>query len=218
MNNLLPILAIESSADICSAAVFFDENNTYEENLTGKHVHSEKLLTTINGVLKQSTLTINDIKAIAISIGPGSFTGLRIGMATAKGLAFGVNLPIIPVPTYDAFALQVFNEIENGENFIIANSVNTEELYVSEFKREDSHFKTITNVHLVKKKEFRAEIYFNCRIFGNFIDANSEKKISSPNAVIVAKWAYLFGKDLLTSNYDYLEPNYIKNFIAKVKK
>jgi tRNA threonylcarbamoyladenosine biosynthesis protein TsaB len=218
MNNLLPILAIESSADLCSAAVFFNENNTFEENLTGKHVHSEKLLTTINGVLEKSTLTINDIKTIAISIGPGSFTGLRIGMATAKGLAFGVNLPIIPVPTYNAFALQVFNEIENGENFIIANSVNTEELYVSEFKREDNHFKTITNVHLVKKREFRDEIYSNCRIFGNFIDAKSEKKISSPNAVFVAKWAYLFGKDLLTSNYDYLEPNYIKNFIAKVKK
>lgn len=218
MNNLLPILAIESSADLCSAALLFDKDEFVDKNLTGKHVHSEKLLTTINDVFTEAGIGIKDIRAIAISVGPGSFTGLRIGMAAAKGLAFGANLSLIPVPTYEAFALQLCTEVAANEKFVIANSVNTEELYVEEFRREIEYFSKITDVHLVKKKDFNKDIYGDCKIFGNYVDGKDQKNIASPKALFVAKWAYLFGKDLLTSNYDYLEPNYIKNFIAKVKK
>lgn len=69
--------------------------------------HSERLMSCIEWLLKASRLSTDDIDAIAISIGPGSFTGLRIGLSTAKGLSYATRKPLIAVPTLDAFARRI---------------------------------------------------------------------------------------------------------------
>lgn len=98
------ILAIETATEVCSASLVHNAAVLSVRSLKEKNIHSERLLTLIDDVLKESGHTMNDIDAVAVSIGPGSFTGLRIGLSTAKGLALSLNLPIIAVPTLDGIA------------------------------------------------------------------------------------------------------------------
>ena len=97
MESGLPILAIETSQEICGAAVLIEPNKFSESIIHIKNIHSEKIFNVIDSALKLAGLKLNMIKAIAVSAGPGSFTGLRIGMAAAKGIGIGSSLPIIPV-------------------------------------------------------------------------------------------------------------------------
>ncbi len=92
-------------------------------------------LNLIENVMNSAEIKINDIGAIAVSAGPGSFTGLRIGMSAAKGLAFGASIPIIPVPTFEALSFQICSYLPDNEEFIIANKVNVEEVYFAKFKK-----------------------------------------------------------------------------------
>jgi tRNA threonylcarbamoyladenosine biosynthesis protein TsaB len=218
MIKFSPILSIETSGNKCSAALYYSESEYFEKTVTGKHIHSQKLLTIIDELLSEKNISIKTIKSIAISVGPGSFTGLRIGMSVAKGLAFGIEIPIIPVPTYEALALQISSEIKNIEKFVVANSVNVDELYAAEYKAQNERYELLEDVHLINKKDFSPEKYQDFQVLGNYSEHSEYRGYSAPNALFVAKWAYIFGKDLVTSEYDYLEPNYIKNFIVKEKK
>lgn len=217
MNNPFPILAVETSGDLCSVAVMFDEKNYSEINILQKHIHSEKLLLMIEYVLTTSNLLINDISQIAVSIGPGSFTGLRIGLAAVKGIAFGSEKPIVPVPTFDAFAFKISTLINNAK-FAIINNVNTDELYYAEYEKINGEkIRSIKELSLIRKDELETITKDVEYIYGNFSHPKVFNKTAFPSALDIAKWAYLFGKELLTYNYDYLEPNYFKKFTAKVK-
>ena len=102
----MKILAIDTATDILGIALTEDTELINESRLNLKRAHSEKLLFTVDKILNESQVTINELDAIAVSIGPGSFTGLRIGLAAVKGLAFATNLPVVSVPTLDALASQ----------------------------------------------------------------------------------------------------------------
>lgn len=104
----MKILAIESSGLVASVAV--TENNTLlgEYTMNHKKTHSQTLLPMIDELTKMIELDLNTIDAIAVSQGPGSFTGLRIGSATAKGLGLALDKPIIPVKTIDALAYNLW--------------------------------------------------------------------------------------------------------------
>ena len=99
MLNKLPILSIETSQNCCGACVYFNENKFFEMSVNSKFSHAEKIFEIIDTVIKSSGVALHDLGAIAVSSGPGSFTGLRIGMSAAKGVGFGASLPIIAVPT-----------------------------------------------------------------------------------------------------------------------
>jgi tRNA threonylcarbamoyladenosine biosynthesis protein TsaB len=98
------ILSIETSTDICSVAVLNNEEVLNETSLKVKTGHSGTILYLIDEVLRQSGLKKKDINLIAAGLGPGSFTGIRIGIATAKGLALALDCKILGVSTLDAVA------------------------------------------------------------------------------------------------------------------
>lgn len=217
-NNFKPILAIETSDELCSAAVMLDENSFAEFNFKKKFVHSEKLMPMIADLLKQAELSVSELTAIAISLGPGSFTGLRIGLTVAKGLAAGSNLPIIPVPTFDALAFQLSPQILTGSSFVIANNANINEIYAAKYISSVNDYEVVNEAILLEKSDFNEFKNEGDLLFGNFSTNQSAFYSASPNASSVAKWAYIFGKDLVTFDHDYLEPNYLKKFVVKVKK
>ncbi|MCO6474462.1 MAG: tRNA (adenosine(37)-N6)-threonylcarbamoyltransferase complex dimerization subunit type 1 TsaB [Melioribacteraceae bacterium] len=209
----LPILSIETSGGLCSTALLISPEDYFEISISQRHVHSKKLLSLVDDLLLQAGLTLDEIKGIAVSMGPGSFTGLRIGLSSAKGLAFGSGLPLIPVPTFDALAYQILSML-NEEEFAVANKVNTEEIYFAKYKCNlDGKPVESGKIKLINKGEL-SQLTEDFKVFG---DA-AGNQFSSPNAWAVAKWAYLFGKDLVTSDYDLLEPTYLKEFKIKVKK
>lgn len=104
----MKILGIESSGLVASVAVIEDDVLLGEYTMNYKKTHSQTLLPILDELTKQIELDLSEIAAIAVSKGPGSYTGLRIGSATAKGLGLALKKDIIPVPTIDGLAYNLF--------------------------------------------------------------------------------------------------------------
>ncbi|KPK02538.1 MAG: hypothetical protein AMK71_01965 [Nitrospira bacterium SG8_35_4] len=101
----MKILALETATLAGSIAIADDRYGLVSEvRVNLKIAHAERLMPSIQWILDASRMSVDEIDAFAVSIGPGSFTGLRIGLSTAKGLSYAGKKPIVPVPTLDAFA------------------------------------------------------------------------------------------------------------------
>ena len=98
------ILAVDSSAAVASVAILKDDTVLGEYFLDNGNTHSETILPMAESLFSRLSMTVDDIDLFAVSIGPGSFTGLRIGVATIKGLAFGRNKPCAAISTLEALA------------------------------------------------------------------------------------------------------------------
>lgn len=104
----MKILALDSSGLVASVAVAEDDNLIGEYTINYKKTHSQTLLPMLDEVAKMIELDLNSLDAIAVSAGPGSFTGLRIGSATAKGLGLALDKALIHIPTVDALACSLW--------------------------------------------------------------------------------------------------------------
>lgn len=102
----MKILGIESAAMTASAALLQDDVMIAEYTVNFKQTHSQTLLPMIDEIIRMTQTDIKSLDAIAVSAGPGSYTGLRIGSATAKGLGLALGIPLISVPTLAAMAYQ----------------------------------------------------------------------------------------------------------------
>ncbi|MGM0635311.1 MAG: tRNA (adenosine(37)-N6)-threonylcarbamoyltransferase complex dimerization subunit type 1 TsaB [Bacteroidota bacterium] len=102
------ILSLETATTNCSVALSVDGKTTCIKEVNNqKYSHAENLHQFINQILDEVNLSVNDLDAIAVSKGPGSYTGLRIGVSAAKGLCFAADLPLISISTLDSLAKQV---------------------------------------------------------------------------------------------------------------
>lgn len=104
----MKIVALDSSGLVASVALAEDDNLIAEYTVQYKKTHSQTLLPMLQEICRMVELDLDTVDAIAVAAGPGSFTGLRIGSATAKGLAFAMKKPIVPVPTVDGLAYQMY--------------------------------------------------------------------------------------------------------------
>ena len=100
----MKILAIDSSGIVATVAILDDDILMAEYTINHKKTHSQTLLPMIDEITKMTELDLRELDAVAVAGGPGSFTGLRIGSATAKGLGLALDIPLISVPTLDALA------------------------------------------------------------------------------------------------------------------
>jgi len=104
----MKLLAIESSGLVASAAIATESTLLAEYTVNFKKTHSQTLLPMVDEIVRMTGLDLKEIDAIAVSAGPGSFTGLRIGSATAKGLGLALDKPIVPVPTTQGIAANLY--------------------------------------------------------------------------------------------------------------
>lgn len=102
------ILALDSSGLVASVAVVEDDQTVAEYTINYKKTHSQTLLPMLDEVAKMIELDLHEIDAIAVAGGPGSFTGLRIGSATAKGLGLALHKPLVHVPTLEGLAYNLY--------------------------------------------------------------------------------------------------------------
>lgn len=100
------VLGIDTATMVCSIGLVKERRSVAEMTLHTRKTHSERLLPMVQQLVADADLTPGDLGGIAVSIGPGSFTGLRIGITTAKSLAFALQIPVAGVPTLDALAAQ----------------------------------------------------------------------------------------------------------------
>ena len=101
----MKVLGIESASLTASVALVTDDILTGEYTVNFKKTHSQTLLPMLDEIVRMIELDLKSIDAIALAAGPGSFTGLRIGSATAKGLGFALEKPLIEIPTVDALPI-----------------------------------------------------------------------------------------------------------------
>lgn len=105
----MKILALDSSGIVASVAVVEDDTLLAEYTVNYKKTHSQTLLPMLDEIVKMTELDLNTVDAIAVAAGPGSFTGLRIGSATAKGLGLALKKPLVAVPTVEALAYNLYD-------------------------------------------------------------------------------------------------------------
>jgi tRNA threonylcarbamoyladenosine biosynthesis protein TsaB len=148
------ILGIETSSAVCSVGLVNDRGLSIERNIFDPHIHSEKLLTLVEQVLRQAELEPGDLDAVAVSIGPGSFTGLRIGLSSAKGLCYALNKKLIAVSTFEAIARAVSESrgVSSAINIVI--DAKQGEFYFGSYDLNNNHDRLSVNVHTRRLEEF----------------------------------------------------------------
>ena len=218
------ILNIETSTKNCSVSIAKNgEVLHYKEINDGNYSHAEKLHPFILDVIEESNIDIHSIDAIAVGKGPGSYTGLRIGVSAAKGLCFSLNIPLISVETL----------------LSLAHSVSVEDGYIIPMldARRMEVYSVVYNNKFEEHREIRAEV-IDENSFSEFYDANviflgdgAEKckevlkrpnfsfvEDKFPSSVQMAKLSYDKYKKNDIEDVAYFEPFYLKDFIVTPEK
>ncbi|MEO8040423.1 MAG: tRNA (adenosine(37)-N6)-threonylcarbamoyltransferase complex dimerization subunit type 1 TsaB [Betaproteobacteria bacterium] len=125
----MKILALDTSTEYCSAALWLDGEVCQRLEHAGQR-HSQLLLPMVDALLVEAGLVLGRLDALAAAVGPGSFTGLRIATAVGQGLAFGADLPVVPVGTLDALA-----EGGGANDMVACIDARMNEVYIAAFRR-----------------------------------------------------------------------------------
>ncbi|AFM03023.1 universal bacterial protein YeaZ [Bernardetia litoralis DSM 6794] len=236
------ILSIETSIHICSIALHDLEGNLLAlHELHEQRKHAERLTLLVEAVLKTTQTKFSDLKAIAVGSGAGSYTGLRIGVSTAKGLCTGLDIPLIGIPSLQAWALSMTSlakdlseqiKDEKDTNYLICPLMDARrmEVFTAIFDVESNYVLNDTAL-VIDEHSFENELAENKILF--FGD-NEEKLnkckavIDNPNAIFISNKlpsAKEIGKLAIDkfNNQDfedlaYFEPNYGKEFYTTAKK
>ena len=131
------ILAIETATKVCSVALSDNGSIIAESTLHIPQVHVERLVVCANEMMENVHLNYTDLDAVAVSNGPGSFTGLRIGLSVAKGIVFALDRKLIAVPTLDALALKA-KDFAGGRMVVPLLHARAEEYYYGSFRIDGS--------------------------------------------------------------------------------
>jgi len=214
------ILCIETATTNCSVALEVDGvlKGIKEENDLN-YSHSERLHVLISELLEESGLSLSQLDAIALSKGPGSYTGLRIGVSAAKGFCFSLDIPLISVPTLTSLAYRV-----KGPGSILAMlDARRMEVYSAVFDEQKKHIED-TKAVILDETSYRVLLEKNPV---NFIGRGVEKFRSiceHPNAVFIenelpsAREMILLAREKFSNNdfedVAYFEPYYLKDFMA----
>jgi len=143
----MKVLGISSAIDIVGAGICDEDKILAECSISEKIVRSEKLITLVDDVLKRTKLKINDIDAVAVTTGPGSYSGLRGGLATAKGLVSSLDIPIISVSALHAIA---FNFIDIDGTVAVAVNACRDDYNFSLWGSDRGELKRLTGDITVK--------------------------------------------------------------------
>lgn len=132
------ILAVDTSCDACSIALLKD-GQVHAEFVQAPRQHSQRLLPMIDTLLKKHSIALSELDAIAYGRGPGSFTGLRICLSVVQGLAFSVDLPVIPVSTLQTMAVGAASsdQIKDLDYILVALDARMEEVYWSLYQLQE---------------------------------------------------------------------------------
>ena len=216
------ILSIETSSSFCSVA--YISRGIFKSELLEDlpRTASENLPDLVTKLRIDSEFSWNDLDGIAVSIGPGSFTGLRIGLSFAKGLAFSRDLPIIPVPTLSGMAMSVNC---NEDIFRVSLFSHRDIFFTQKFTISNNNLGTLDDPIMINGKDLclitKKEKISSFLYGGNHV-VEEIKKIIISAVKPSAKWVGLFAKEnwkkLIIKNPSKLIPHYIAPFELSKKK
>lgn len=218
------ILNIETATKNCSVTLAKSGVTiSYREIAEEGYSHAEKLHVFIEEIISESEITFQDLNAIAVSQGPGSYTGLRIGVSAAKGLCYALNIPLIAIDTLQSLAAQ----IETTDGIIIPmidarrmevfsasydKNLNTLKSVAAEIITEESYVDQEDEIHFVGDGASKCKAFLNK---SNFI---FHDEIIYPSAKQMSLLSFEKYKKSDTVDVAYFEPLYVKDFMIMKKK
>ncbi|HHX24141.1 MAG: tRNA (adenosine(37)-N6)-threonylcarbamoyltransferase complex dimerization subunit type 1 TsaB [Tepidanaerobacteraceae bacterium] len=149
------VLGIDTSSIVATIAIINEEKLLAEYIVNNKKTHSEKMMGVIDNVLADSGVELKDIDVVAVAKGPGSFTGIRIGMACAQGLAHALKKPMIGVNTLDGLA---YNLIGTGDLVCPMMDAQRQEVYTSLYRWEEGTLQRLWDYRLIKVDKLVREL------------------------------------------------------------
>ncbi|MGG5506551.1 MULTISPECIES: tRNA (adenosine(37)-N6)-threonylcarbamoyltransferase complex dimerization subunit type 1 TsaB [unclassified Myroides] len=223
---MIVLLNVETATKNCSVSLSVDGTlvgmkEIAEENFS----HAEKLHVFIEAILKENGYSMQDLSAIAVSQGPGSYTGLRIGVSSVKGLCYGLNIPMIALDTLQIVAKQL--QVENGW-IIPMIDARRMEVFCAIFSHEGEMVKPI-EAKVIDETSF-SELEGETPVY--FLGDGAMKCVSvltAANFHFCPTIVYPSAKEMVTLSYEkfqakdfvdvaYFEPYYLKDFVMPVKK
>jgi len=216
------ILNIETSTKACSVALHKNgELIVSREDVTTNFSHSEKLLKFISKLFSDAKLSLSDLDAIAVSMGPGSYTGLRIGVSTAKGLCYGLDIPLISISTLKAMSFGMALEIK-ADLYCPMIDARRMEVYSAFFDINNTEVRKI-QADIIDENSYKKELEKKVVFFGDGSEKIKEK-IKHENAMFISNihpsaknmglLSYQKFNKSLFEDLAYFEPFYLKDFVA----
>jgi tRNA threonylcarbamoyladenosine biosynthesis protein TsaB len=195
----MKILAFDTTNATLSVAILFDKKLIAGKNILENNKHSEMLIPVIEECLKQAQIWYQNLDAIAFTNGPGSFTGIRVGLSCAKALAIATGLPVIAVNSLEAVAYSYAaschsREGRNPEKILVVNDARLEEFFIQEFVIENTQLKPSFEPVMIKIDELE-----NFLPKEQFILVGSAKnmiKNDLKNAIISAEEDFIDAKNI----------------------
>ena len=237
------IILIETSTALCSVALAEDGMITAYKESSAPKAHASLTAVFIQEILSERGLTVSDCDAICVSKGPGSYTGLRVGVSTAKGLCFGSGKPLLAVGTLDTLAAQaqmagqaghdeghvIPDQIGNPQYIIPMIDARRMEVYTATFVRRTFEWEQITETMpmIIDENSFAEYLEQGSCLFigdgaGKCADVirhpNAHFIQCNPNASAMLKPAIKAYKEKRFEDVAYFEPFYLKEFVATVSK
>lgn len=223
------ILGIETATKVCSIALSKDDELLAIEEVGGEYSHAENVTNFIEKVVKKANIQFNDIDAIAVSKGPGSYTGLRIGVSSAKGLCYALNKPLIAIDTLQAMALRMAKQTSD-KNLLFCPMIDARrmEVYTAIYNASNELIEPIS-AKIIDENSFsqlltKQKVLFfgdgaeKCKIiFEQHSNALFNDDIL-PSATEINELALKKLNNNELEDVAYFEPFYLKDFIATTPK
>ncbi len=228
---MITILSIETATSICSVAIHRDGQTLVSADLFSEKSHSGALAILIEQLLTHCEIAFDDLNAVAVSSGPGSYTGLRIGLSTAKGLCYALSIPLIAISSLDAMTVQVMNFVDKALSVVFAPMLDARrmEVFYKIMLRDFTEIKPLSNL-VVQEDSFNEYIdqYDAILLFGNgasktkelFQDKSKIRIIEeiNPSASNIGFLAYRKYEQSMFEDLAYFEPDYGKEFYSPLSK
>lgn len=226
------ILLIETATDSCSVALAKDGCIVAEKYINEPKAHASVLGGFITDILKENSITMDDCSAVAVSKGPGSYTGLRVGVSCAKGLCYGASKPLISVCTLATITqMALDNGLYPGSgDFMVVPMIDARrmEVYTANFNSQGEQL-TPVKAKILDENSYAAELAAGPVLFtGNGAEKFRNLVAGNPNAYFAPQQPHASGMRVIASakleagefeDNAYFEPFYLKDFVAgKPKK
>ena len=222
------ILGIETATEVCSVALFSNQNLLALREWKEGNKHANELTTLISEVVKEASISLNQLDAICVSMGPGSYTGLRVGVSTAKGLCYTLNKPLIAVNTLESMA-QVFVSNNPNYNGLVCPMIDARrmEVYTALFNNNGEPVRE-TEAKIIDETSFAQDLQLgNIAFIGNGAEKCREV-IEHSNAQFhgdlrcsAVGLGKLAGEKFNAKQFEdvaYFEPFYLKDFVGTTPK
>ena len=218
----MKILGIDTSSSSLSVAVMDDDLLKGEFTLNHKLTHSEQMMPLLDSLLSHLELKMSDIDLIGVSVGPGSFTGIRIGVAAANAMAMALDIPVVGISSLEAMA---YTAEETAYTIVSTFDAQRDRFYFNAYRFENSELKALEAEDVLEKKDLikKLESYDKVLLLGDAVFINEELPLNVKKAKRAVRYVRassvceLAHRDYLLGKTGFAVPVYLRKSQAEIQ-